>query len=80
MEDRLKQPIDEDRRVTGLKGWIRVRVQWSETSTPDVILVNLHHVRSIEKRDHNALIASDSGQLLTEETFEQVVSLMELAS
>jgi len=80
MEDRLKHPIDEDRRVTGLKGWIRVHTEFALDPVPEVVMINLAHVQSVQKLRNGALITSPTGQLLTEETFEQVVSLMELAS
>jgi len=80
MEDRLKQPLDEDRRVTGLKGWIRVHVEMDFDPVPDMVMINLAHVQSVQKMRNGALISSLAGQLLTEETFEEVVILMELAS
>lgn len=80
MEDRLKQSIEESRRVTGLKGWIRVHTELPLDPVPEEILINLAHIQSVQKLRNGALITSITGQLLTEETFEQVVTLMELAS
>ena len=86
MEDRLKQPLDEDRRVTGLKGWIRVHFEYPWASERKPVMVNLRHVWSVEPTPSDsgpegALISvGKDSQITVIESFEQVVILMELAS